>query len=213
MESHHGKILTDKQIIAFGSNQKAPYYLLSNFAECIVHYRECNFPSSEHAFQSQLVNDYEKKNAFLNTGVLGDWEAGFKQFYKDNDVAQKKREYWKKKKNIGILAKMAIGKNKDKMHMTSEEAYKVFHEILLAKFNQNENLKQLLLDTGDAYLFEFDRSARRLDQLNPPRRVRWGAMIVEGVVIGHNQMGALLMKVREDLFREDKNVKEFKKEC
>ena len=60
-------------------------------------------------------------------------------------------------------------------------------------------LGRVLLDTGDAYLLEFDKSARRLDQATPPRRVRWGGMVVDNMVFGDNQMGALLMEIRGDL--------------
>jgi predicted NAD-dependent protein-ADP-ribosyltransferase YbiA (DUF1768 family) len=200
MESHHGKVIIGPKI-AFNSNAKRPYHRLSNFAECLVRFRGRDFPSSEHAFQSECVKHREAKDAFLVGGSLSDWNFGFRPFFKTVAEAEKNKKYWKQKDNIGILAKKAIGKTEraNKVVMTADEAHEVFYEILMAKYTQNEDLKKVLLDTGNSYLFEFDRAATRLERKTTPGRSRWGAMVVDGVVVGHNQMGALLMQVRADL--------------
>lgn len=199
MESHHGKIVAGPRL-AFGSQQKAPFHRLSNFWECGVDFENRHFPSSEHAFQYVRTRGEERRKEYTSEGGFGRW-TGFGLFHKVPALAAKKEEYWKKKRNIGILAKLAINRTKEehKVAMTSEEAHDAFYRILWAKFTQNEDLKCVLLDTGDAYLFEFDKSATRLDQAIPPRRVRWGAQVVDNVVVGDNQMGALLMEIRRDL--------------
>lgn len=59
------------------------------------------------------------------------------------------------------------------------------HEIISAKFEQNEDLKIKLLATGDEHLEEGNTWGDRI----------WGT--VNGV--GENRLGKILMKVREEL--------------
>lgn len=61
----------------------------------------------------------------------------------------------------------------------------VMRDGLMAKFSQNETLKQMLLDTGDAELVE-----------KSPRDAYWG---VGKDGRGRNRLGELLMEVREGL--------------
>lgn len=58
----------------------------------------------------------------------------------------------------------------------------IMEKVVLAKFSQNEDLKQLLLSTGDAYLEEGNNWNDKY----------WGT--VNGV--GKNKLGQILMKVR-----------------
>lgn len=60
--------------------------------------------------------------------------------------------------------------------------------VLLAKFSQHEDLKQLLLNTGSARLVESATIDNEVNRL-------WGE--VNGV--GRNMLGTLLMEVREQL--------------
>lgn len=65
--------------------------------------------------------------------------------------------------------------------------------ILVTKYSQHDDLKELLLSTGDARLVEsatVDNAVNRL----------WGE--VNGV--GQNKLGQLLMEVREELFKEER---------
>lgn len=61
----------------------------------------------------------------------------------------------------------------------------IMHDIVYEKFNQNPNLRRLLIDTGDAYLMEG----------NWWGDTYWG--VCKG--IGKNQLGIILMKVRDEL--------------
>ena len=69
------------------------------------------------------------------------------------------------------------------------EAVKVgiMEEIVRAKFTQNEDLKQMLLDTGDAVL----------EEGNTWHDICWGVDAKTGE--GQNHLGRILMKVREEL--------------
>lgn len=69
----------------------------------------------------------------------------------------------------------------------------VMKEIVTAKFEQNEDLQQKLLDTGDAYLEEGNTWGDRV----------WGT--VNGA--GANNLGKILMEVRENIRLEnDKDI-------
>lgn len=59
------------------------------------------------------------------------------------------------------------------------------YEIVKAKFTQNEDLKQRLLETGDMYLEEGNTWGDRT----------WGTINGKG----QNRLGKILMKVREEL--------------
>lgn len=64
---------------------------------------------------------------------------------------------------------------------------RIMEEIVRAKFSQNEELKEQLLETGDAQLVEGNRWNDRY----------WGVDIRSGV--GENHLGKILMKVRSEL--------------
>lgn len=70
---------------------------------------------------------------------------------------------------------------------------RVMKEIVTAKFEQNEDLQQKLLDTGDAYLEEGNTWGDRV----------WGT--VNGA--GANNLGKILMEVRENIrLEKDKDI-------
>lgn len=66
-----------------------------------------------------------------------------------------------------------------------EIKYGVMYDIVLCKFKQNEDLKQMLIETKDEYLEEGNTWGDRV----------WGT--VNGV--GKNLLGEILMQVREEL--------------
>lgn len=67
----------------------------------------------------------------------------------------------------------------------------IMYEIVLAKFQQNEDIKQILLATGDAYL----------EETNTWKDKYWGVCNGEG----KNMLGKILMCVRQEL-RESLNT-------
>ena len=69
----------------------------------------------------------------------------------------------------------------------------VMKEIVTAKFEQNEDLQQKLLDTGDAYLEEGNTWGDRV----------WGTVNGKGA----NNLGKILMEVRENIrLEKDKDI-------
>lgn len=78
-----------------------------------------------------------------------------------------------------------LGKNKDKVLKANWAAIKteVMMTALQQKFSTHKNLKQLLLSTGDQLIIE-----------NSPYDNYWG---IGSVGTGRNQLGTILMRVRE----------------
>lgn len=61
----------------------------------------------------------------------------------------------------------------------------IMYDIVLSKFTYNEDLKKMLLDTGDAYL----------EETNNWNDTYWGVCRGKGL----NKLGNILMKVRDEL--------------
>lgn len=200
MQSQHGIQVDDRKVMSFFSNAKPPLHLLSNFAEMVVVLNGEEYPSSEHAFQASLSK--ERKEDFTKNSKIGTLTtAAFITAGVKHTEIKKKHAYWSKKRNIGILAKMYIKVLKQsgqKRVLSFQECETLFKRILLDKYIRNPHAKKVLLDTGDAYLLEFCRGAEK-DYKKNGEINRWGGMIVDGKVLGHNQMGALMMWVREEL--------------
>lgn len=202
MEPQHGKLVDENNIVKFFSNVKPPLNLLSNFFETKVVIDGRVYPSSEHAFQAMLSLDSDAFTLDSEIGKLTPEACRYVGY--PNDKMHDKCKTWSKKKNVGILAKMLISKH-DKLGLkrtvTCEECEALFKKILLEKFRTNSIARKVLLDTKDAYLYEFVKSSNRRFQKNGEIE-RWGAMIVDGKVVGDNQMGALMMWVRKELLEK-----------
>lgn len=194
--------------ISFFSNAKDPYYKLSNFNHIkdgilypppnkdirdnprqlksfIDNQEGLIYPSVEHAYQAQKYIERDRIRFSIN-GDLGNWD-GFKLIH-DKDV-----NYWKKKDNIGIIAKMATNpKNTKKLGLKINKKFKctidLWLDILILKF-QKEYYKNILLATNNLYLLEFDRRARL-------RGSEWGGIIEDRVLYGDNKMGIYIMIIR-----------------
>ena len=74
---------------------------------------------------------------------------------------------------------------------TDWESIKValMKEILLAKFSQNNQLREQLLATGDEELVEVNWWGDKI----------WGMVEENGVLVGENNLGKTLMKIRKQL--------------
>lgn len=199
MERQHGKYVDENKVIKFYSNAKPPLNLLSNFFETNVVIDGNVYPSSEHAFQAYLSSNPEDFMLESKIGKLTPEACNFVGF--PSSKMHAKCDVWSKKNNVGILAKMLISTHDKlglKRSIPREECEVVFKKILLEKFRSNSTARKVLLDTKDAYLLEFVKSSNRRFKKNGEIE-RWGAMMVDGKVVGDNQMGALMMWVREEL--------------
>lgn len=101
--------------------------------------------------------------------------------------AQKVNDDNIKKEFAHLKPAKAKGKGRHVSLRTDWEKVKdnIMYEIVLAKFQQNEDIKQILLSTGDAYL----------EETNTWKDQYWG--VYNGM--GKNKLGKILMKVREEL--------------
>ena len=185
--------------VKFFSNAAQPFNLLSNFSlidEGII-IDGLEFPSSEHAFQANRFDKPKDRQRFTTDGDLGQVDSGFQLIY--GDEWEKKRDWWMKKGNIGIIAKLAVSeKYRKDLGLTINSKFQSTDElwikILSAKFSI-EKLKSVLLSTSGKYLLEFDRGAKKSqeDYKNPPY---WCGLIEDGKLFGHNIMGHYLMIIR-----------------
>jgi len=188
----------NEEVINFYSNGLKPYHKLSNLAwiKDGIEFDGLTYCSTEHAFQAQKYIK-EQRHRFSIEGDLGNLDSGFKLVFGEN--YEKKREYWMKKDNIGIIAKMAtnikIGK---KLGLIRDEKFSSTHELwvqlLSLKFNILE-FKNILQTTQNKYLLEFDRGAKRMHLKNSIPK--WSGLIDDGVLYGNNMMGKYIMKVRD----------------
>ena len=85
------------------------------------------------------------------------------------ELARKKIQFWRKKNNIGIVAKMASNPDHARKlkltfvsRISDEIKKKIFIEILISKYKLNEDLRDILMATGNKTLVEFSRGAERL---------------------------------------------------
>lgn len=218
MNSSNG-VSVDK-FIYFSSGGKVPYDKLSNFSKCLIEFPEGSgivYPSSEHAFQAQLIPEAQRKRVFSVDGLFGKLEQGYCLYYtqmgnkefteKIQETISKKTKYWGERsgklEKIGIIAKLVSKKdwmkqhlNIDKIDIGGEKCYEIFKQILMVKY-KNPIFRTVLLETENVHLIEFDRMAKkRSDAGTPPR---WSGMVVDNIIHGHNQMGGILMDVRTDL--------------
>ncbi len=131
------------------------YGCFSNFSRHPVWLKGKSWPTSEHYFQAQKF-------------------AGTTH---EEDI--------RKAKTPGLAAQM--GRDRKRPLRRDWEAVKdgIMHEVVLAKFSQHADLKEVLLATGDAKLVEhtFNDSY-------------WGD---GGDGSGQNMLGQILMRVREEL--------------
>jgi N-glycosidase YbiA len=134
------------------------YYDLSNFGEATFIYMNRKWKTSEHAFQAMKFAYDEKLHPYVD------------KIMNASTPAEAKR--------LGGNHSVPIDPRWDLIR----DDY--MYEIIYEKFTQNENLRQLLIGTGDAIL----REASPTDEY-------WGI----GRGNGKNTLGILLMRLREKL--------------
>jgi ribA/ribD-fused uncharacterized protein len=134
---------------------KDEYRWLSNMWLCTVKVNYKTFPSSEHAFVYGKVKEDPD-------GVLYD------ELLK---LSPRESKIW--------------GRSVDMVENWEDRKLNVMYHAVYSKFNDNQNLKKKLLETGDLYL----------EESNYWNDTFWG--VCDGV--GQNKLGEILMKVRNEL--------------
>lgn len=214
------KHLVEEDTLKFYSNAKDPLNLLSNFSRArIVLDKETLeeikavipgffgrtgdvFESSEHLWRATQAADIESYNRLTADGDLGTLrEHTMEMFCSDLSEAEKKRKFWLKKDNVGIVAKLVVTKqrkaglrlNLEREFMEEERERPVWIAILKAKFLQNPRHRTALMCTGRKYLYEFDRGATQ--------QTHWAGKFDKGTgaFVGQNAMGRYVQQVRDEL--------------
>ncbi len=135
---------------------KGEYAFLSNFYPCTVGYEGMKYPSAEHAFQAAKTLDIDQRLGMAVCPTPSEAKYCGRRLLL--------REDWEEVKIAVMLA------------------------VIRDKFTRNvahENIRELLLATGDAYLEEDNAHGDRF----------WGTVKGEG----RNELGKILMQVREEL--------------
>jgi len=209
----HQRSFPEKPVM-FGSNCKLDAdndYRFSNFYETGVPLRHRGklYPTSEHAYQAQKFPP-SARDRFAVGGDLAAW-GGLGFFYADPAAAEKKREYWGRKRMLGVVAKLCTTQGEragrpPPAHLgTPERKCRLFLEILAAKFAGNPELAEALQRTRGRYLLEFSRGAEKREQSGKEPE-QWGGLAVLGPdglwrLHGENLMGKCLMAHRARLER------------
>jgi len=136
---------------------REPYFEFSNFARFIVTLDGKTWPTSEHYFQAQK---------FLDEGL---------------------QEEVRLAKTPRIAAEMGRDRSKPLRPDWEEVKDDVMRKVVRAKFTQHEELRKLLLDTGDAIIVEHTANDSY-----------WGD---GGDGSGKNMLGQILMEIRAELKR------------
>ncbi len=225
------KVYKNKRVVPYNSGATAPHYILSNFAEAPIKakpadFESCilqkfprwarwlgdgaTFPSAEHLWQSLKAKDRRSFGEFLTGGLFSSLdEVAFAMFYAKPEECARKQKYWSKKKNVGILAKLAanpsyrkrlpivLNYQNEKLDENIERS--VWRTILRLKFEQNAEHRAVLEESGDSYLLEHSRSAQRaFEKFN--KKEHWTGLVDNnGTLFGENAMGEYLMQARDDL--------------
>jgi predicted NAD-dependent protein-ADP-ribosyltransferase YbiA (DUF1768 family) len=187
----------NKTYIKFYSGGKLPMCKLSNFYHVKenIKYDGILYPTTEHAFQAQKYIP-EQRIRFSIQGDLGQIDSGFNLVFNVQDV-DKKKIFWMQKHMFGVVAKMATDEKRGKkLGLTRNKDFqstdKLWIDILSKKY-EIEEYKDLLKSTGNKYLLEFSKSAKRLAD-----KTFWAGLIDNETheLYGNNQMGKYIMYIR-----------------
>ncbi|WP_196888637.1 NADAR family protein [Aureivirga sp. CE67] len=127
----------------------------SNFSLYPIKWKGKVWKTSEHYFQAQKFEDKKYQEKIRN--AISPMKAA----------------------ELGRTRKVKIRRNWDKIKDN------VMYEIVFAKFSQHEDLKEILLSTGDSKIIEHTENDSY-----------WGD---GGDGSGKNKLGKILMKIRENL--------------
>ena len=163
------------EIIRFYSDKQA-YFEFSNFARYSVEFCGITYPTSEHAFQASKFIGTPRGNEYAEIIRSRLSPAKIKILARQKRVGGYK---WKTDLNPTIEAYQDVKIRSD----WDDVRDNIMLQIVYAKFSQHNELRQLLLDTGNATLIEAS-----------PTDYYWG----EGKDgTGQNKLGSILQQVRE----------------
>lgn len=149
---------SEEEIRFYRANEK-PYGAFSNLYRCTVTFEGQEFPTAEHAYQAGKA---AKKNV---------------------------REWILSAPTPGLVAMAAHGLYTwDIVPNWSRIKFDRMRAVLKAKFTQHEDLRMLLLSTGEKRLVEAGRTNNSVNRL-------WGEVNGKGT----NMLGVLLMELRSEL--------------
>jgi len=140
------------------------YRFLSNFYPCDIEHQGIKYPSVEHFYVAMKVNDEQLIKGKYYTP--GDYREMIASIPSPGEI-----------KRIGRLAKLRSDWDTQKL--------KVMNWGVRQKFKNHEDLKEMLLATGNEELVEG----------NWWKDVYWG--VCNG--IGENHLGKILMEVRNEI--------------
>lgn len=149
---------TIEEIAFYRANEK-PYGVFSNLYPRPITFEGIVFATAEHAYQAGKARKQEVREWLLNAPTPG------------------------------LVAMAAHGLYTwDIVSNWSEIKYDRMREVLRAKFTQHDDLRQILISTGDARLVEAGRVANAVNRT-------WGEVNGKGL----NMLGRLLMEIRDEL--------------
>lgn len=147
------------------------YRFLSNFWLAKFEWDGVIWPSTECAYQAAKANDKTIYEHFAKMSPGESKRAGKGSFTIEDPVNKTKR-----------VQKFTLRADWEQVKV------QIMYEVVYAKFSQNEHLKKLLLDTGNALLEEGNTWGDRIWGVSPP-----------GSGNGRNELGKVLMLVRSQL--------------
>ena len=199
------------EYVYFGSGQKMPYALLSNFSKCLFEFRGAPFESAEHAFQAHLR--LAEPAEFASPGRFN-FPRGLGEVFPSRDVNRKAKHYGTnssgRREMTGIIPKMAVkdvvanrlglALRRDDEHQDRLDNKRVliplFLDILKAKYDADEECRSALLSTGSRTLVEFSRQAAWRHERGSVEL--WTGQVVreKNALYGRNLQGELQMAMR-----------------
>lgn len=170
------------RVISFYSKQ-SDFEELSNFYEIPEGfiYKGKKFRTSEHAFQAQKYDIDDGNKSVHYTAYFDHIRKARNPFAAKLLANQKKnKKYRDLDLTIETYKELGIERRSD----WAKVKLSIMKEILSCKFTQSECCKAILLSTGEAHIVE-----------DNPHDDFWGL----GQGEGRNEMGKLLMNIRESL--------------
>jgi len=173
------------RVLLFKADKAVPLCHLSNLAVVPsgVTHHGIVYPTVEHAFQAQKFHD-SVRHLFSTSGVYGNpanqFQAGWTAYFHAKtpasktiaETVEKKQKHWGKKNQFGVLAKMVNNLSKppkkgpckiDRLGLRPNSAWdfgesheRLWMSLLRSKF-QDPAMRGVLLNTGDAYLIEYQK--------------------------------------------------------